>query len=543
MSLRKREEIQEMLRKVKRSYQLSAISYQLLLVLASSILLTLSFPNFNLWPLAWIGLIPLLFAIENQKPLKAFFLAYITGILFFLGTVWWLIHVTLPGMIFVILYLALYFGFFGLILSYSLQLKAYSLLLVAPAAWVALEWLRSNGMFGFGWVLLSHSQSQNLPIIQISDITGAYGVSYLIVIVNVSIYAAVKRFRAKSDYIAPLAVVSFLIFACLGYGYFRLNNIFTGEKLKVSVVQGNIPQDEKWDRDFREGILARYEVLTKKAAKEKTDLIVWPETSVPGFLESERDLFDRVKALAMEASAPLLVGTVREGPGAKGVEYYNSAVLFSEEGRVIDRYDKIHLVPFGEYIPFKNIFSFVEKFAPIPIGDCSQGRDYKTFSFFIERNSKNKDFNWRLVKKVRFSALICFEDIFPGLVREFVKNGATFLVNITNDAWYKKTSAPFQHAASSVFRAVEYRVNVVRAANTGFSCFIDQKGRITDSVESNGDIFVEGFKSHEIVLTKTRTLYGIYGDIFSYVCIVLTFVFLLYHTGLKLAVKYAYLGK
>lgn len=490
------------------------------LSLLSGLLLILSFPNFNLWFLAWFALVPLFFAIENQGPFKAFLIAYLTGVLFFLGTIYWLIHVTLPGMVFSVLYLALYFGIFGLVLTPSPKPQAPSLFL-APAAWTALEWLRSNGTFGFGWVLLGHSQSQNLPIIQISDYTGAYGVSFLIIAVNSAIFLTIRNFNKRKASALPVLLVGFLVFISLAYGYLRLNNIFTGERLKVSVVQGNIPQEVKWNDAFREEIINRYEALTRKAAENKPDLIIWPETSVPGFLESEKDLFERVKGLVISIDTPLLVGTVREKKGSNGVNYYNSAILFSNDGRILDIYDKVHLVPFGEYIPFKKALSFVEKFAPVPIGDCSAGRVYKVFSFFIERGVKDKDVNWKLLKKVKFSSLICFEDIFPGLTREFVKNGAGFLVNITNDAWYKKSSAPYQHAQNSVFRAVENRTNIIRAANTGASCYIDQKGRIAGLIETKKDgIFVAGFKSHEIVLSRIRTFYTTYGDVFAYLCII-----------------------
>src|SRR3989338_2423039 len=163
----------------------------------SSILLILSLPNFNLWPFAWFGLVPLFFAIEGARPFRAFLLAYLAGALFFLGTMYWLIHVTLPGMIITVLYLALYFGVFGLAISYSVRGTAYSALFFLPAAWVVLEWIRSNGIFGLGWVLLGHSQSYNLPIIQIADIFGVYGVNFLIVMVNASIYLAIKGLRDR----------------------------------------------------------------------------------------------------------------------------------------------------------------------------------------------------------------------------------------------------------------------------------------------------------------------------------------------------------
>jgi apolipoprotein N-acyltransferase len=503
-------------------------------IVLSAVLLILSFPDFNFEFLAWIGFVPLFFAIENKKPAQAFFISYLIGIIFFLGTVYWLVHVTLPGMFAVALYLALYFGFFGLICSYYSKIaKRYLLLFTIPAAWVALELIRSHFLSGFGWNLLGYSQSFTLPIIQIADITGVYGVSFLIVLVNVAIFLTIKEMRKKDYYFMPLMVALAIVFICLYYGVFRVKNVFTGEKLSIVVVQGNIPQVKKWDPSFREEIINRYDKLTRKAAEGSPELIIWPETSVPGFLESELDLSDRVTKLAKDVKTPMLVGAPREDTDKKDA-YYNSTILMSEEGRIMSRYDKIHLVPFGEYLPFKPIFGFVENFAPSPIGDFTAGKDYTVFGFLIKRSSKDQQRAWHLIKKIRFSTLVCFEDIFPDLARKFVLRGADFLVNMTNDAWFRKTSAAYQHAQASIFRAVENRVNVIRAANTGVSCFIDQKGQIVDRVESGGEsVFVEGYKIHDITLTKTKTFYTAYGDVFAYICVIIAIMFLLLIRGKK----------
>lgn len=490
----------------------------------SAILLVAAFPGFNLWASAWIAITFLFFAVEGLSGKRAFLVSYFFGILFVVGTVYWIIHVTLPGMIAVVLFFALYYATFGLAINLALKRLAssYMLLFFVPSVWVALEFIRSHLFGGFGWVLLGHSQTPVLQIIQIADITGVYGVSFLVVLVNTAVYLIIKKYR-KPDYpYTCVMLVIAIVFGVLYYGNYRMKNIFTGDELKVAVVQGNIPQTHKWDQSFRDEIMRTYADLTNEAGKEKVDLIIWPETSVPGFLEQEKDLFDAVTSLAVATKTPLLVGSPREVE-EKSDAYFNSAFLCMPDGTIGGKYDKLHLVPFGEYIPFKRFFSFVEKFTKSTIGDFSSGKAFSMFSFFIERSGKGAEANWKSLKKVKFACLICFEDIFPDMSRKFVNQGARFLVNITNDAWFGRTSAPYQHMQNSIFRAVENRVNVVRAANTGVSCFIDQKGRVISAISKDGkELFVDGFAVGTITLTRTKTMYGYYGDIFAYLCILFT---------------------
>ncbi len=484
-----------------------------MLPLFSAALLTLSYPVFNFSFLAWFALIPLLIAIRGEKPLEAFFTGYITGLLFFASALYWVSYVAIIGEIVLALYLALYFGLFAvgadiLLIQFPRPRIRYAFLV--STLWVGLEYLRSHLLTGFGWALLGHTQWENLPIIQIADMTGAYGVSFLVIFTNALIASKIKKkmkgFIPEPRYLALLIIM--LVVAAF-YGYFRMDEKFRGETLKVSVVQGNIPQVQKWDEKYADDILKKYVSLTKEAAKDKPNLIIWPETSVPGFLETEQKIFDTVSNLAKEVNTYLLIGTPSESAPNRG-PYFNSAVLFSNEGKIVKRYDKVHLVPFGEYVPFgDNIFAFVK--TRYDMGeDYSPGREYTIFEvpFGKEKNAK-------------FGVLICFEDIFPELVAELVKGGADFMVVITNDAWFMKTGAPYQHAQSSVFRAIENRINIVRSANTGYSCFIDQKGKVTSSVkDAKGEkIFIPGFATAKIVPAKGKTFYSKHGDLFAWVCI------------------------
>lgn len=474
----------------------------LILCLLSAALLILSFPKFDLAFLAWVGFIPLFFILENKSKAKAFLFAYLTGVIFWAGIIYWLVHVTLSGTVVLILYLALYFGIFGLV--YNSQLTTYNLLTI-PALWVLLEYTRSHLLTGFPWALLGYSQYKNLSAIQISDITGAWGVSFLIMMVNVVIYSLLSDRLLVLGKIKRLAVPVLLIILSFSYGYYKLHPTHNTQHLspiKVSLIQGNIPQELKWDPNFSAYIVGKYSRLTQEAAVKGSDLIIWPEASSPGLFGEDTLIFEDIFTLAKKTKSELLIGTVSKDKEG----YYNSALLINASGKVIGRYDKIHLVPFGEYIPLKKIFPFLQ--TVVPIGDIAAGKEYTVFKS----------------RKINFSVLICFEDLFPELSREFVNKGADFLVNITNDAWYKKTSAAYQHFQASVFRAVENRAFLVRSANTGVSGFISPLGEIISLVKdkSAGEIFVDGFDTRELAVTKKNvSFYTKYGDISLAACLLI----------------------
>ena len=470
------------------------------LSILAAVLLSLSFSSFNLWLFAWCGFIPLFIALENKSLRQAFLIAFFCGVVFWSLTVYWLIHVTLLGQACLVLYLAIYFGLFGCVIYFSRFLSANCRLFFLPASWVLLEYLRSYLFTGFPWALIGLSQYKNLSIIQCADITGAWGVSFLIVLINTACYLILrKQSRVKVFLICATILCVFLI-----YGFYKLNYkpAFSGNEkfVKISVVQGNIPQYLKWDKQAADFILNNYKALTSAVAVQDTpDLIIWPEASVPGLWGQDDAEFAQVFSLARRLNTNLLVGAV----GYLNQGYFNSALFINQQGALVTTYNKLHLVPFGEYIPLKNIFPFLETIAPI--GDIQPGREHTLFR-----------------QPANFGVLICFEDLFPELSREYIKRGARFLVNITNDAWYKEGSAPYQHFAASVFRSVENRVYLARSANTGISGFIDPAGRILGAVQDTQGkyIFVQGYRSQSICLAAgKRTIYNRYGDFLIVFCL------------------------
>ena len=374
--------------------------------------------------------------------------------------------------------------------------------------------------------MLGYSQYSNLPIIQIADITGAYGISFLIVMGNLVIYSWCRRAKSKP----PVLIFIILLTLSLLYGFNQLKQPTLGAGIKISVIQGNIPQEEKWGEEFKQSILKKYIVLTKQASLDNPQLIIWPETSVPGYLLQEQWLYSAITSLAQEAKTALLVGApVADKNSDKS---FNSAILISPEGKLLQVHHKLHLVPFGEFVPGEKFLRFIRN--SIVIGDFIPGDEYSLFS--LNKVSTRQE---KLNSQLKFGVLVCFEDIFPDLVRKFVRQGADFMVNITNDAWFKKSAAPYQHLQASVFRAVENRINIVRSANTGYSGFIDPKGRIVKRVHAQRqEIEISGFATQRLNIFPTTTFYTRFGDIFAVFCAFLTLVFIL-----RMLFLYAMRGK
>ena len=474
----------------------------------SGILLRLSFPKFSLWIVAWFAFIPLFFAVGGKNISKAFLLSFLCGFLFNVSLVFWLINVTVPGMFIVAAYLALYIAFFGAAYSYaSNRMGFWQRLFFAPCLWVLLEFARGMFLTGFPWALLGYSQSYNILAIQAADIFGAYGVSFIVVFVNVLLFEVLTGKGQKKPLRSfKLFIPLLIVFVWLAYGAYRVQqDPQRSNPLKVALVQGNIPQEIKWVESFRPNIFKKYKLLTEIVnLKTEPDLVVWPETSFPEYLEfGDNDA--PLREFASQVGVPILVGSIR----LTDLKYYNSTLLLSGKGEILGIYDKIHLVPFGEYIPARSLMPFVARV--VPIEDFTPGKYFKIYTITGSSDRSNA---------LKFSTLICFEDILSDLASGFVRRGADFLVNMTNDAWFGDTSSPYQHMQASVLRAVENRVYVVRAANTGFTCIIDDVGRIVAKVEDEKgkETFVTGSTSGVIFKTGRKSFYTVVGDIFSVAC-------------------------
>jgi apolipoprotein N-acyltransferase len=468
--------------------------------------------------LAWVALVPLLVALEGKRPRHALWLSWLTGAVFLAGSFYWILAV--PGYnwrdeILLTAYMGLYVALWGLGLAWFRTRTARMGMLFAPALWVVLEYARGHlGFLSLPWMFLAHSQYANVSLVQISSFTGAYGLSWLIVLVNVTLGRAVHVLSEWRSGARPAAALrpslawtvgaSLLVLAVIGYGRAVVPSHVGGERLRVAVVQGNIPQKEKWDPARRRMILDRYTRLTRIAAQQAPELIVWPETAVPGDVRHHAPLRQAVARLAKESQTYLLVGSseyAKFTDRQQADKLYNSMFLFSPQGALDGQYRKIGLVPFGEYEPLRGIVTWPKSIASA-MGGFLPGHENTLFT----------------IGQVKFAAVICWEVIFPELVREFVRDGARLIVNATNEAWFGDTAAPRQTLAIAAFRAAEHRVAIVRAANTGISAFIDPFGRITARVRGpdGRDVFVEGVLTGETVISSGTTFYTRHGEVFAF---------------------------
>ena len=437
-----------------------------LLSITSGLLLFLSLPAQNLFFLAWIALVPVLFATYKSNAKEAFYYGLLAGLAAYLPALYWVFPtLNLAGggvvqSIVCFLLLAIYLALFIALWLMCSRLKAvenrkgYWVILFLAFLWVIIEYSRSNLFTGFPWLLLGHSQWNFNELLQISEFCGVEGISFLLVFFNLSLWYAIKDKK-----VGYLFFASFVLLLAVFIGI----NLDTqkwrlGNSVKVAVVQTNISQNEKWNPDFKNEILQKYLSLLKGLTKSiKPELIVWPETALPDDLFAKNEFFSWASKNFEASSAYNVVGTLVSENGA----YFNVSAVFNPSGELVGVHKKTHLVPFGEYIPLRKC---IQPFFAIvgDMGDYSKGFEHESF----------------FAAKTLIAPTICSENFFAQSIARFVTNGAQVLLNQTNDAWFYDTSALEQHFVLNVFRAVENRRPVVIASNGGISGFIDERGKI-----------------------------------------------------------------
>ncbi|MBW2021262.1 MAG: apolipoprotein N-acyltransferase [Deltaproteobacteria bacterium] len=470
--------------------------------------------------LAWISLAPLFKLVENKECRTAFGLGWTWGVAHFVALIYWIVIAVghygkmsfitaIAAVLLLAIYLAIYPALFCSLVVLLKDTKSASVWI--PFSWVALEYGRAKLLTGFPWCLTGYSQYNHPLLIQVAAIFGVYGLSFAIILVNWYCY---KVFLARNNHsLRQLIQSSLFTFLCvaviLWFGYQQLHPsiIPTQRKetsLRVAIVQPSIDQSLKWDTRFQNKTMELYETLTRAAASSNPDLVIWPETATPFFFQANEPMAKRVVALSQELNCPILFGSPAYEESESNTRYYNRAYLLKPDGSMPQYYDKVHLVPFGEYVPLARVLSFVGKLVP-GAGSFSPGSSFRPIEFHGSR----------------FGVMICFEAIFPEISRTEKRQGAEFFVNLTNDAWFGKTSAPYQHLAMTVFRAVENRVPLVRAANTGFSAIIDPYGRI----KAKSRLFTKEVLVGKITVSSTHasTFYERYGDLFAKAALLISF--------------------
>jgi apolipoprotein N-acyltransferase len=497
------------------------------LAAASGLALGLAFPKFDYGLLAWVALVPLFYVIEGESMRRVLGWAYLQGFAANVVSLYWIpipLHdfadVRLSLAIFPMLLLAGIVAINTAVAIWAGEFVArrtrIPAVITMPVAWTAVEWIRTYFPIGFPWNLLGYAAYRNLGLIQFAEFTGVYGVSALIVFFNAVVYVVIFRRGGYRLQTVSLSVLTATMIALVAFGSWRINNLrhapSTGS-FRVAMIQGNIPQSLKWDPNFLPQSYQVYQDLTVSAAT-RADLIVWPEAAAaflfqpddqyPAGLATDAAYRAALLTLARTIGKPLLIGAPALGREDGHLGFYNRAYLVSAKGEVEAHYDKIQLVPFGEYVPARSILGYFVNRVVQGFGDMIPGTEQTLFK----------------VKGAKLGILICYESIFPNFTRREVNLGADVLVNITNDAWYGESSAPYQVLAMAEMRSVETKVPMVRVANTGISTLILPSGQIT----ARTPLFKRGSVVVDVAWRPVRTVYTIVGDLFAEICFALTVI-------------------
>jgi apolipoprotein N-acyltransferase len=455
-----------------------------------------------------VAFVPYLYAIFHSKR-RTFLTGFLFGILSNAALLWWIgvmnaegvnRGVIVLGVILLVLLLAVYWGLVALLITRfrNRTLAVFSF----PFFWVSLEFIRSlTSELGFPWGSVGYAFSLHPSLIQSASITGLAGISFIILFYNSIIYWSL----VQKDWRKGLA--GFLVFLVLfilhaSLGNFVVSRPPSSQKMRVSLIQPNILPEVKREQEV-EDRLSILRTMTFDAAIQGSDLIVWPETAIPCYYRDDSECIRRVKEIVREVSIPVVAGAPEYlfDTQERKRQRYNSAFLIGTEGETVGRYRKIYLVPFGEHLPFDNTFPVLKKIH-FGQGDYSPGKEFSVLTD----------------GKRRVCVLICFESIFPRLVKKVVGNGAELIVNITEDSWYGRTSGPYQHAEMAILRAVENRVSVARCGNTGISMLIDPSGRIL----KRSAIFERTVVQGEVPLRQGTSFYTRYGDVCGWTVVIVS---------------------
>ncbi|MGI8821405.1 MAG: apolipoprotein N-acyltransferase [Chthoniobacterales bacterium] len=544
-----------------------------LAAIVSGLLYRACFAPFQQAWLCWVALTPLLAAVwfsgknSERRWGRDLLLGYVAGVTFFWSVFYWLYTVTVPGLVLVGLYMGIYMALWawlcgvlrpgsgralaeqpltgldavtqriaakraaasglpataapeavavGATLRHSPWLSSWKNLRLAffvSAAWVTVELLRSVVFTGWAWNSLGSALHAQWALIQIVELTGVPALSFLVAFTNVILVATVRRFVLESqvkksrphfDFTITMAA----IVGVIGFGIRAVQLIQPSASLRVAALQPDIPREQKFNADFAAATFEKFTQLSQLALQSRPDLLLWPESSMPGPVLPGEPSYDFVMRFAAHAGADLLLGVI----DLDEKDAYNAALLVSDAGKRVQLYRKMHLVPFGEYVPGRHT---------IPgIGAIVGAQVPEDFGIGIEHTV------FQLTRpEVKVAPLICFEDTIGELTRQFVLRGANLLANVTNDGWFQRSAGSQQHLDNAVFRCVETRLPMVRSANTGVTCFINRFGRITDVLhDENGSQFTEGFKVADVAVPVNQplTFYVRHGEWFADLCAVAT---------------------
>jgi len=538
-----------------------------LAAICSGLLYAGCFAPFNLIWLCWIALTPLMTAIwfsgnESRHPwLRNLALGYVAGLTFFWTVFSWLTTVTVLGWFVLQFYMAIYIAFCGFLRPrepreesgrttkwdqmlaqarstappprspWTKSANNLVLAFLLAAGWTTQEWLRGWVFSGWGWNGLGVALHGNWPLIQIAEFTGVAGLSFMVAFANVILFTTGRRLilEARTHTTRPhfdLTLTMATIVGVLTFGL-RASQVSSPTKpLRVAAVQSNVPQHQKFDPQFTTKIFDQFRRLSEIALRSNPppDLLIWPESSMPGPVLEEQESYKFVMDLVASAESDLLLGTIDE----QNRDVYNAALLVSDGGDRVQVYRKVHLVPFGEYVPGRHRVRLLARIVGDQVpADFTAGTEYAVFSL---TNSE-----------VQVAPLVCFEDTIGELARRFVlpsetNPGANFLVDITNDGWFLHSAGSHQHLANAIFRCVETRRPMARAANTGVTCFINEFGRVTQMLrDDTGSTFTEGVLTGEIKVPTEHelTFYTRYGELFAKVCAAITAVAILMVFGVR----------